>query len=185
MELPKERYSDYNRDDIVRYFEAGGEGNEEGLMLSPKQKHLVERWDFAASKIREQRYKRYDIVQMIMNAYHVSRDTAMRDMVNAEYVFAASYPFNKPFLIQNRIEFLQKKINDAYIDKDYQSAAMLEKVLQKYIEMYPQVEPLRRPQKVIMVLQQNIHITNITHEQAYQEADAVIKQLETYGDTKE
>lgn len=185
MELPKARYSDLNRDHILRFLEAGGQGNTEGILLSAKQQELFNRWQFAAEKIREQKYKREVIANFIAGSFNVSKDTAWRDIVNAEYVFSAGHPLNKKFIIHNRIEFLQAKINEAYIDKDYQSAAMLEKVLQRYIELYPEIHAATRPQQVIFLVNNNLHVTNITHEQAYQDADEVIKQLEKYGDTRE
>lgn len=184
MELPKRRYSDEHRENILKYREAGGDGNSLGIILSDKEKDLDKRWNFAADKIREQKYKRRRIVQLIMNEFGVSHDTACRDMVNAEYVYAASYPLNKPFTIQTRIEFLIEKINEAYIDKDYKCAAMLERELRQYIEIYPEFQPTRRPQQVLMILQQNIHVTNITHEEAFRDADQVLKELEDYGDTR-
>lgn len=178
MELAKTRFSDTNRDDIVRYLEAGGNNNTEGLILSDKQMELYHRWQFAAEKIREQKYKREQIAQFIIGAYGVSRDTAYRDIVNAEYVFAASYPLNKQFLIQNRIEFLQKKINDAFIDKDYASAAKLEKELREYIDMYPESKPIRAPKTINFIIQNNLIVTQLTADQAFAEAEVVIKELE-------
>lgn len=183
MELQKKRYNDFNRDDIVRYLEAGGAGNDEGLLLTEKQTELFKRWEFAAEKIRERKYKREQIAAFIQGAFQVSRDTAMRDIVNAEYVFAASAPLNKQFLIQNRIELLQIKINECYISKDYLNAGLLEKTLQKYIDIYPETKPVRSKHIINYVIQQNtMNVTNITIEQASWEADDMAKQLEGYND---
>lgn len=183
MELQKKRYNDFNRDDIVRYLEVGGDGNDEGIVLTEKQIELYNRWQFAAEKIRERKYKREQIALFIQGTFKVSRDTAMRDIVNAEYVFAASCPLNKQFLIQNRIEFLQTKINECYINKDYFNAAQLEKVLQKYIDSYPETKPVRAPKTINYIIQQNnMIVTAKTAEEAFKEADDVLKLMECNND---
>lgn len=180
MELQKKRYNDFNRDDILHYLEAGGDGNDEGIVLSEKQIDLYNRWQFAAEKIRERKYKREQIALFIQGAFKVSRDTAMRDIVNAEYVFAASAPLNKQFLIQNRIEFLQIKINECYISKDYFNAAQLEKVLQKYIDSYPETTPVRSPKIINYIFQQNnMNVTTMTADEAFQQADQVLKDMDS------
>jgi hypothetical protein len=182
--LEKTRHSEANRDPIIRYLEAGGEGNEEGLILTDKQRVLLDRWNFAAEKIREQKYRREQIANFIIGVYKISRDTAYRDIVNAEHVFACSYPINKKFLIQLRIEILQKRINDAYIDGDRFNAVKMEKELREYIKMYPETALAQSPKTIVFNLQQNVFQTkeDITHEEAFQEADAILKQLEDFDD---
>src|SRR3954454_2613376 len=122
-ELIKTRYTDANREEILVYLQAGGTENEEGLLLTEKQQKLLIRWQFAAAKIREQKYRREQIARFIINEFKVGRDTAYRDIVNAEYIFSCSYPKNKNFLIQTRIEFIIQKINIAYQNNDFLSAS--------------------------------------------------------------
>ncbi len=180
METKRLRYSDDNREEILAFLESGG--SDTVIELTDKQKELLDRWKFADEKIREQKYKRYQIAEFIMAAKNVSRDTAMRDIVNAEYVFSSSFPLNKKYLIGQRIEFLQKKINDAYTDNDRLNAALLEKQLCKYIEMYPEFKAPQSPKTIIYKFQQNNFINNQTVADADAKAETVIKRLEANED---
>ncbi len=184
-DLQKKRFNDDNRDAVLRFVQAGGDGNDEGIILSEKQNELYKRWDFAAQKIRERKYKREQIANFISGTFKVSRDTAYKDIVNAEYVFAASCPLNKQFLIQQRIEFLESQIRDAYLDKDRLAAAMLEKVLQKYVELYPETKAVRPPQTINFIfgnVTNNLLITNLKAEEAFINADKIIKEMEDKDD---
>lgn len=180
MALPKLRYNDANREDILRFLQAGGDSSQ--VQLTDKQNELIERWRFADEKIRENRYKRNELANFITGKFGVSRDTAMRDIVNAEYVFSSSAPLNKRFLIGQRIEFLQKKINEAYIDGDRWSAGILEKQLCKYIEIYPDFLPPRSPKTIIYKFQQTNIVNSLTVEQAADQAESVLKRLEENED---
>src|SRR4051812_25635106 len=177
----KKKSDDTNRDAIMYYYQAGGSSNEEGLILTEKQQQLSDRWLFAAAKIREMKYSQEQVAKFIMGSFDVGRDTAYRDIVNAQYVFAASYPINKNFLIQSRIEFLIKKINDAYVDNDLNGsikATKLEKELRGYIEMYKEVAPRRSPKIINFIIQNNLIATTQTAEQSFHQADDIIKHLE-------
>ena len=177
------RYSDDNRDAILAFVEAGGDGNDEGISLSPKQEELYKRWNTAAEKIRERKYKREQVANFLIAAYGISRDTAYKDIVNAEFIFAASAPLNKKFLTQQRIELLQIKIYECYVNNDYFNAALLEKILQKYIEMYPEQQPLRSPKNITFNIQQNIfNNVTMTVDEAMKDSEDIIKLLEQKDD---
>lgn len=181
MELQtKKRFNDSNREDILTYLEAGGA--ESGVELTDKQKQLLERYKYADEKIREDKHKRETVANFIMAKFSVSRDTAYKDIVNAEFIFSSSYPLNKRYIISNRIEYLQKKINDCYTDKLYYEAAQLEKVLQKYIADYPDFLPPRAPKQIILNIQNNILATTMNAEQAFDMAADIAKQLENNDD---
>lgn len=179
-----------NRDDILHYLEAGGEENSDGITLTEKQLELIDRWRFADEKIRERKYKREQIAQFLIArsaeiGKKISRDTAYRDIVNAEYVFCSSFPLNKKYLIHQRIEFLQMKINDCYINNDYLNAALLEKVLQKYIDSYPETQPMRSPKTIIFNVQNNnntLMVTNMTEQEAMNGIDQFIDKMEKQDD---
>ncbi len=177
-DLQKTRFSDNNRDEIIHWLEAGGESNEEGLILTEKQIQLLARWRFVDEKFRENKYKTEQIALFVMGKYEVSRDTAYRDIVNAQYVLSSTCPLSKRYLIQQRIEFLILKIKDAYVDQDRFNAANLEKQLREYIKMYPEVSPVRTPKTIIYNIQNNLLVTTITPEQALIDADEVIKKME-------
>jgi hypothetical protein len=104
--------------------------------------------------------------------------------VNAEHVFSSSYPLNKQSIIGLRIEFLQRKINEAYLDKDGLVAAKLEKELREYVKMYNDYVAPRTPKKIYFNFQQNIFKTSdpITAEEAFIEADDILKELEDKDD---
>lgn len=182
MELQKTRFNDANREDILNYLLQGGDSSE--IILSDKQNELLKRWRFADEKLSENKYRREQVAQFIMATYKVSRDTAYKDIVNAQYVFSSSYPLNKQHLIALRIEYLQKKITDAYLDKDGLVAAKLEKELREYIKMYNDYVAPRTPKKINYIFQQNILQTKepLTAEEAFTEADEILKELEDKDD---
>ncbi|OLY92283.1 hypothetical protein SAMN05444008_11549 [Cnuella takakiae] len=148
--------------------------SEEGTVtLTDKQQELLQRWEYADELIRQKEIrKREAIAKLIMFKFKVSRTTAYQDIVNAEHVFASSTPLNKRYKVQTRIEFLEEKIDELYgkvepstvgEDMDVIDAAMqrknneeyinqavaLEKVLQKYYDIYPDIRPARSPKKIV------------------------------------
>ena len=167
-------------DTYIDYFQQGGESS--GIEMTEKQKEVLERVRFADEKIRERTSSREMIARYIMGKFNVCRDTAKKDMVIAERVFSSSYPLNKNSLIEARIEFLEKQIRHCILDKDYVAAAMFERSLQKYIEMYKDIVPKRTPKTIIFNIQNNIHQTNVTVEQAVNEADTLANYLEHNDD---
>src|SRR5205085_3059250 len=129
----KERSKSTHIDIIEAYMIAGGEG----ISLSPHQEGILDRLRFADEKIRQGqgRFKRDEIAGMIRMKYGISRDTAYRDIVNAERVFSSSYPLNKQYEIGCQIEEFKKLIRLASSESDWKAVAMLGKVL---VELYKQ-----------------------------------------------
>lgn len=186
------RLNDANREVIQRYVDAGGEG----VVLSDLQTTLLTRWRRVDELIRESFFgkfkRREDIAKVMMSECDISRDTAYRDIVNAEHVFSSSAPLNKKYFIQRRIEFicdviakLTKSVTAAdgkvilEIDPDNaEIAARWEAVLQKYIQAYPDYVPARSPKTIIFNIQNNLLVTTLTPETAMQEADMIIEQIE-------
>lgn len=179
--VPK-RFNDDTIDSLTRYLQAGGDDS--GVELSEKQLEILDRARFADEKLRENKYKREDIANFIKAKYLVSRDTAFKAIVIAENLFSSSYPLNKKFMIGQRIEFLQKKINDCYFDKDVFNAAALEKQLREYIKMYPDFTPPRSPKNITYIINGDIHQTqnNLTVEQASEIAEELLIKLENKED---
>jgi hypothetical protein len=228
------RYSDENREAIERYLEAGGGDSE--IVLSDLQIKLLERWRAVDEMLRSRKYKRRGVIaNKIIAMFNVSRDTAYRDIVNAEYVFSSTAPLNKKYLIGQRIEFLQSVIeqiyqscwhdikptkppskketpkvagflkvvdttnkettedvaaNDKICKKEFiidaekmEVIARHEAVLQKYIDKYPDFTPPRSPKNINYIIQNNnLNVTSITVEQANENFDKVLKQLEDNDD---
>lgn len=165
-----------NRDAILQYLMTGGEGE-----LSETQQKLYERYAYADEIIRKNvgKKKRTEIAEMIQGRWGISKPTAFADIVNAEYIFCSSTPLNKKYTIQNRIEFLEVQIRDASINKDYDAVAKLEKVLSGYIQMYPDYEGPKSPKTVIFnVTNNNLNVATVTHEEAFNEAEEILKELE-------
>jgi hypothetical protein len=227
------RYSDENREAIERYLEAGGGDSE--IVLSDLQIKLLERWRAVDEMLRSRKFKRRGVIaNKIIAMFKVSRDTAYRDIVNAEYVFSSTAPLNKKYLIGQRIEFLQTVIEqiyqscwhepkptkktaakketpkvagflkvaetadeepvedidnkstkkEFYVDAEKKEViARLEAVLQKYIDKYPDFTPPRSPKNINYIIQNNnLNVTSITIEQANENFDKVLKQLEDNDD---
>ncbi len=176
--LQKKRFNEETRDAIESYIAAGGENNEEGIVLTKKQEDYLIRWRFADERFRQNKYKTDRIANFLMDQFKISRDTAYKDIVNAQRVFRSTCPLNKQYEIQGRIEDLKVRIYDAYIDNDRIGAAMLDKVLQKYLEMYSDVVPVRSPKNIVFNIQNNLFVTDKTPRQSYADADEIIKALE-------
>jgi hypothetical protein len=136
--------NDTNREQVELFLQS-----EPGAVeLNEKQKELYIRWEFVDEAIRKQEVrKRETLAQMVMVRFKVSRTTAYQDIVNAEHVFASSAPLNKKYRTQQRIEFLETKIDELFEAGENIAAAMLEKTLQKYYEKYPDITPLRSPKR--------------------------------------
>lgn len=181
-DIQKIRFNDLHRNTIVQYLEAGGDGNDQNIILSDKQKEFFERWRYADELIRQNKNKREEIANFIKVKFGVSRDTAFRDIVNAEYVFASSYPLNKAHIIGRRMEFLEKCIWDAKIDKNWIAVEGLEKRYQEYLKIYPAITQKRSPRTIIFHMNQNILNINTTVDQASQDADEIIKRIESNDD---
>lgn len=181
-DLTKTRYSDAHRDDIVRFLESGGSGNEHGILLTEKEEALLDRWKYADELLRKNKYKRQEIVDLIIAKYGISHDTAWRDIVNAEYVFCSSYPLNKKYIIGLRMEFLAKAINKAYTDDDYESVARLEKEYREYLKMYPDTKQKRSPKTINFIMQNNLMQSVLDPRQALITADEIIKRIEENED---
>src|SRR5690349_15388047 len=135
------RYDSTNIEVIEQCLASGGEG----VVLSDFQKKILERLRFADELIRQNQgvFKREEIANYIKVKFEVTRDTAYKDIVNAERVFSSSYPLNKRYEVGCRIEFLKEQIKEAANDKDRDAVSRLEKVLQSYYEIYPDLSPSR------------------------------------------
>ena len=197
MAITKARFNDANYDDIELYIQAGGEYSE--IQLTDKQKQLLDRWRYADERLREHRYTQEQVVKFIMGKYTVCRDTAYRDLKNAERLFISLYPLNKKYEIQNRIEFLKKKIHDQYIGGDPIGASMNEKTLQKYIGMFPETQLPHSPKIIVFEIAGTAPVTPsaeglpdakpvidpddyIDAEEAYQASEGILKKLEDDDD---
>lgn len=149
--LLKTNKADENWEVIEQYIIAGGEG----VPLTDLQRSMYERWVFIDEKLRQNRFRRYEICNAVKLHFGVSIDTAKRDMVGAEMVFSSTFPLNKKYKTATRIEFLERQISRAAAENDYASVAKLEAILQKYIETYPDSTAPRSPKKIVMQFIQN------------------------------
>lgn len=150
--LLKTNKTDENWEVIEQYVIAGGEG----VPLTDLQRRMYERWVFIDEKLRQNRFRRYEIWNAVKLHFGVSIETAKRDMVGAEMVFSATAPLNTKYKIATRIEFIERQISRAAAENDYTSVAKLEAILQKYLENYPDSTAPRSPKKIVMQLTQNI-----------------------------
>lgn len=135
-----------NREVILSWYESGG-----AFELTPSQDKLRLRWESSDELLRRNlgKKRREEIVNLLMLKWNISRATAFKDIADAEYVFSTSTPLNTKYLVQIKIEALEADIRDARIAKDFKAVAMLEKVQQGYIEMYPQEHEEKSPRNII------------------------------------
>jgi hypothetical protein len=152
LALLKTNKNDDNWEVIESYVVAGGEG----IVLTDLQQKMYERWVFIDEKLRQSKFRRYEIYNMVHVRFGVSVETARRDMVGAEMVFSSTTPLNKKYFIGARISKLEHWINIAAAMNDFEKVAKLEAILQKYIDIYPDTAQNRSPKKIVMHLTQNI-----------------------------
>jgi hypothetical protein len=196
--------ADSNRE-AIELFLVSEEGS---VQLTDKQREILQRWSYADELIRQQEIrKRETQAAMIMRKFSVSRQTAYQDIVNAEAVFASSTPLNKRYRIQVRIEFLECKIDELYgmmepdpndpeeedpferigrikQNKEYIfEATQLEKVLQKYYDIYPDIRPARSPKTIVFNIQNSVLPTApMSKEEALEKAKNKIINLKARDD---
>jgi hypothetical protein len=180
MELARTRFNTDLIQTLTDYIQQGGSSS--GIELSDKEKDTLDKIRFADEKIRESKYSREQVSKFIIGKFDCCRDTAWKHIVMAEQIFSSSYPLNKNAMIAARIEFLQKKIDECIIDKEYSAASNFERSLQKYIEMYKDVAPKRSPKTIIYNIQQNILNTTVTVDQAVEEAETLALELHNKED---
>ncbi len=173
MDLPAKRYKQDHIDAIVRHIESDGE-----YELTEFQKELMFRAQFADEKCRDPKNSKEQIANFIKNRFEVSRDTAFRIIGYAEAIYSTSRPLHKLYEIQNRIEYLKKKIHECYVDKLFYEAAQLEKVLFNYYKIYPEVKERRSPKNITYNIQMNFQEPEISVNEALDNADEIIKSIE-------
>lgn len=148
-----DRFKSSHIDIIEAYLQCGGDG----IVLTGHQEGILDRLRFADEKIRQGhgRFKREEVVGFIKARFGVSRDTAMKDIINAERVFSSSYPLNKSYEIGIQIESVKESIRLAKGENDWKAVAMLHRDLAKYLEMYPDIIQADTKKNIILnVLQQ-------------------------------
>lgn len=143
-ERQNNRFRDEHVDAIREHIISGGEAS-----LSPLQQRLLERWRFADEQIRDGKLKRSDIAKLIIDKFQVSRDTAFRDLVNAENVFSSSFPMNKKYQIGLLIEEYTQHIKVAALGKDWKAVAALGKTVAEFWKAYPDTVPAESPKTFI------------------------------------
>jgi hypothetical protein len=146
VDLERINLGDDNRDFIISHLESGGV-----IELTELQEKLLERWVFADEIIRRNvgKKRREEIANLIKERFGVSRITAYKDIIDAEFVFSSSTPLNKKYTIGLRIELLEREISKAIIAGKTKEHAMLESCLLKYLEMYPDGKPTIAPRTFI------------------------------------
>lgn len=181
MELTK-RFNEDLISELSNYIAEGGKSS--GIILTPKQESVLEALRFADEKIRESngKLKREQIANMIKAKFECCRDTAFKYIVYAERIFSSSFPLNKKYEIQQRIELLKSKINACYIKNDFFNAGQLEKILQKYYEVYPDLNPIKTPKNIFFIIGEKIHTPEMKYEDAILVADEIATELEKKED---
>ena len=156
-----------NRDnfDVIREYVSG---ENQSIVLNEIQQKQLNRWNFYINLKLQGQKSTGDIVKDMMATFGVERSTCYNDMGYAEALFGYSASLNKRFRIGARIDFLEEKINelwntDIYIFKEgegkdepiqlhmediqarHELAAKLENTLQKYYDIYPEMQRQKSP----------------------------------------
>ncbi len=138
-------------DSIIAYLASDG-----AIKLTHTESEILTRITFADELIREGRYLRGEVRNLIMQRFGVSRETAQRDIADAEFIYASSVPLNKQYRIGVRIDKVEQFIREAQEKDDYELVAKFETILAKYLEMYPDVKQSKRPQVLVFNMPESI-----------------------------
>ncbi|MFC4230563.1 hypothetical protein ACFOW1_01585 [Parasediminibacterium paludis] len=165
---------DDNVDIIKAWFVSGGEA----VTLNQVQAELKDRIEFADEQLRCNNGKlgREQINAIIRERFKVTRRSAADYIRYAEDIFSTSNPLNKAALISLRIEFVERQIAEAVERKDFETAAIYEAILLKYIVAYP--EQKHKPQKrmQVFVLPGNVAENGLTADAAFEILDNKIEE---------
>lgn len=142
--LAAQRASWSHVDAIIAHLTSDG-----SVTLQPVEQEILTRVTFADELIRECKWSTPHIRRLLMQRFNISRETAARDIADAENIFSSSTPLNKQYRIAIRIERVEHNIRLAEEADDLGTVAKLEAVLAKYLEMYPETKPSKRPQVIL------------------------------------
>jgi hypothetical protein len=197
MSTNKLRYNEETRERIEMFLRSGGDRNI--VPLSTTDENSLKRWRLADELLRSRMFRKGTIAKKIMAIFGVSRDTAYRDIVSTEEVFVSLSPHNKKYNIGIEIDFLQQKVREIdesmwqYDEKTHQrtkvfdadkheAIAKYQGIIQKYYDKYPDSTPPRSPKTIIYNVQNNILAVDVTVEQANENFNKILKQLEDSDD---
>jgi len=170
------RYNDDLLRKLVNYISNGGE--ESGIPLSEFEKERLDEIRIADEHLRSRKYtKRSNVANVLMEQLKVSRDTAFKLLVMAEEVFESSMPLNKKYTVHRRVEKLIEEIDKCFVSEKYAEAAMLEKTLQKYIEMYPDEIKKHTPKNIQFNILINNNYSSLNVDEAVAEAETIALNL--------
>jgi hypothetical protein len=145
---------DTNLEVIRAYIIAEGEG----ITLTEEQEQLKKIIDFTDEQIRSKQgqLKRYEIARIIANRFELTTRTAQRYITLAEDLYSSSAPLNKKYKILLRIEFCEQQQQVAMLQENHEAVTMYERLIQKYIEMYPELKITRSKRVQTFILPQSI-----------------------------
>lgn len=81
------------------------------VQLSEKQQKLLERWEFADKQMRSRKYRKPELLNILMKRFDIQRATANRDISDAQYVFSSVNKPNKNYLLAIHVD----RIEDACV----------------------------------------------------------------------
>jgi hypothetical protein len=155
---------DTNLEVIRAYIIAEGDG----ITLTEEQEQLKKIIDFTDEQIRSKQgqLKRYEIARIISNRFELTTRTAQRYITLAEDLYSSSAPLNKKYKIQLRIEFCEQQQQVAMLQDNHDAVTMYERLIQKYIEMYPEMKITRTKRMQTFILPPTIEDTSTSVSEA-------------------
>lgn len=117
----------------------------QGIKLTEDQQRQLVILNFTDEQLRTKQglLNRFSIAQIISKRFELTIRSAQKYITMAEDLYSSSNPLNKRYKVQLRIEHCERNIEMLEQMGDYESAAYWEKILQKYIEMYPDTKVKR------------------------------------------
>jgi len=118
------------------------------IVLTHKQAEIMERLNFAIEMRTCLNMPTKKIIVEMMAKFGIERMCAYNDLSNAEAIFGYSVNLNKRFRIGARIDYLEEQIAKCIEKEEYKAAAMMEAVLQRYYQDYPEVKKTDIPRQL-------------------------------------
>jgi hypothetical protein len=147
------------------------------IALTVEQEELFVRVSYTDNLLRSRKYKRDDIIRMIIAKYQVSNYRAAQDITDAHKIFGETRRLNKNYLISHHIEDIGLQIQAARDTGRLDLLPKLNDNFNRAIELIPD-EPEDddiRPARIIYVFEGAPAIAKKDLTAVLEEADKMIK----------
>lgn len=164
-------------DRILSFVEGDG-----AVILSSDEELILQRWTFAYKVWLQRKHKESEIIQKIIDMFHVSGHTARNDIYTSQALFAGSIRSNKKFLLHHHAENILLYIEKCKLDKSL--SHLVPKLMDSYTKCVKDM-PTDENKKVMPPPVMNFFLTsdqNIPLQKSIEDAIVSMKQRQSVED---